>query len=109
MSRWRLDLEYDGTLFAGWQAQGSLRTIQAAVEAAATRIFNEPVRVSAAGRTDTGVHAEHQVASFLADTVRTRRAVVLGMNAVLPSDVSVVDASQVPDAFDPRRSLHGKR
>lgn len=109
MPRWRIDLEYDGTEFVGWQRQPNGRSVQVAVEDAVERLFGERVRVSGSGRTDAGVHAEQQVASFVVDGERSARAVRDGLNAHLPPDVAVLDASIVPDAFDPRRSARVKR
>jgi len=61
---YRLDIEYDGSGFSGWAAQPGLRTVQAELEAALETILREPVALSVAGRTDAGVHARGQVASF---------------------------------------------
>jgi len=107
-TRWRLDLEYDGADFAGWQLQPGERTIQGVLEAALEVICGHPVRVGAAGRTDAGVHALQQVACFQTSTPRMPREMVGGLNANLPEDVVVVTARPVPDAFDPRRSPHVK-
>ncbi len=109
MARWRLDLEYDGTDFAGWQLQPGLRTIQGTLEDAVERVFGAPIRIGAAGRTDSGVHAEHQVVAFESDAPRTERGALLGLNGVLPPDVAVFGARIVPDSFDPRRTAHAKR
>ena len=81
LQRHALCVEYDGTDFVGWQAQTGLRSVQAAVEAEASAIADEPLTVVAAGRTDAGVHARGQVVHF--DTARERplKAWVLGVNA----------------------------
>ncbi|HKA67269.1 MAG TPA: tRNA pseudouridine(38-40) synthase TruA, partial [Solirubrobacterales bacterium] len=60
----RLDIEYDGSGFRGWAKQPGLRTVQGELEAALTTVLREPVELTVAGRTDTGVHARGQVASF---------------------------------------------
>lgn len=109
MGRWRLDIAYDGTDFCGWQAQGGQRTVQVVLEGALQRLFGATSRVSAAGRTDSGVHAAHQVVAFDADTDRPERGVLLGLNGLLPPDLAVQAVSRVTADFDPRRSAHGKR
>ena len=100
--QYKLVLEYDGTRYRGWQVQPAARTVQGEVEAALSRILNTPTRVRVGGRTDAGVHAQGQVASFRAprslDPARFRHS----LNCVLPADVSVRDVAEVPDSFDPR-------
>jgi len=95
-------LEYDGTDFAGWQVQPRERTVQQVVESALERILGERIRVTAAGRTDAGVHAKGQVISFTTsgkmETGRLRRA----LNGVLPRDVTVTDVSEAPEGFNAR-------
>lgn len=110
MSRVRLIVQYDGTSFAGWQVQPGARTVQGVLEEAVSRILGgERVRVSAAGRTDAGVHARGQVVSFSSLTERPIKAWVQGLNRMLPSDVAVLEAAKVTEEFDPRRWSHGKR
>ncbi|TNE84454.1 MAG: tRNA pseudouridine(38-40) synthase TruA [Deltaproteobacteria bacterium] len=96
-------LEYDGTRFAGWQVQPGQRTVQAEIEAALERFLGHPVRVSVAGRTDAGVHALGQVISFETRARRPVAAMAKALNGMLPDDVAVVTAREVPLAFDPRR------
>ena len=67
MGSYRLDIEYDGSGFSGWSKQPGARTVQAELEAALKTILREPVRLTVAGRTDAGVHARGQVASFSCD------------------------------------------
>lgn len=107
--RWRIDLEYDGGGFVGWQLQPSGRSVQGVVEEALERLLGHPARLRAAGRTDAGVHAEQQVAVFDAAVRRDERAILGGLNGFLPEDVAVVAACVVPDDFDPRRAPHTKR
>ena len=64
--RFRLTLEYDGANYSGWQLQQGQDSIQARIEAALAQLFNQPIRIHAAGRTDAGVHARGQVAAFTA-------------------------------------------
>jgi tRNA pseudouridine38-40 synthase len=105
----KLVLEYDGTRYVGWQVQPNGPSIQAEVERALAALHKAPRRVTAAGRTDAGVHARGQVASFPEDRPLPITAYVKGMNALLPDDVAVRAASLEPDGFDARRSARGKR
>lgn len=107
--RWRIDLEYDGRGFCGWQRQAASRTVQEVVESALSGVFGgERITTTSAGRTDTGVHALGQVVSFAASTPRRPDAVRKGMNALLPDDVAVYAAQEVPDAFHARFSAIDK-
>ena len=105
----KLVLEYDGTCYVGWQVQPNGPSIQAEVERALRTLRKVPVRVTGAGRTDAGVHALGQVASFLEERPLPLSAYLKGMNALLPEDVAVRAASLEPDAFDARRDALGKR
>jgi tRNA pseudouridine38-40 synthase len=105
----KLTLEYDGTRYVGWQVQPNGPSIQAEVERALATPHGAPRRVTAAGRTDAGVHARGQVASFPEERPLPLVAYVKGMNALLPGDVAVRAASVEPDGFDARRSARGKR
>lgn len=105
----KLILSYDGTRFVGWQVQPNGRSVQAEVEKALGTLHKAPRRVTAAGRTDAGVHALGQVVSFPEQRPLPLEAYVKGMNALLPEDVAVHSASIEPDGFDARRSARGKR
>lgn len=105
----KLTLSYDGTRFVGWQVQPNGRSVQAEVERALETLHKAPRRVTAAGRTDAGVHARAQVVSFREERPLPLSAYVKGMNALLPEDVAVHSASIEPDGFDARRSARGKR
>jgi tRNA pseudouridine38-40 synthase len=95
----RLLLEYDGSAFSGWSSQPGLRTVQAEVEQAlAVLLRRDSVALTVAGRTDTGVHAWGQVASYEGEPAR-----VEGLNALLPGDVSVKEAEAAAPGFDARR------
>lgn len=109
MPRLKLTLEYDGTEFVGWQIQPNGRSVQAVVEGALVELLGEPVKVAAAGRTDSGVHALGQVVAFTAPRALPLKAYTQGLNGHLPPDVAVVAAEEVPDGFDPRRWSLGKR
>ena len=105
----KLVLAYDGTRYVGWQVQPNGPSVQAEVERALSTLHGSPRRATAAGRTDAGVHAAGQVVSFPEERPLPLRAYVLGMNALLPEDVAVREASLAPDGFDARRSARGKR
>lgn len=98
-----LGVEYKGTKFHGWQSQkNNIRTVQDYVEIALSKIANHPVRVFCAGRTDTGVHAKEQIIHFETTTQREQKAWVLGGNAHLPNDISLLWAKIVDDDFHAR-------
>jgi len=109
MPRVKLVLEYDGTEFVGWQVQPNGRSVQAVVEGALAELLGEAVKVAAAGRTDSGVHALGQVVAFSTWRELPMKAYAVGLNGHLPADVVVVAAEEVPEAFDPRRWSLGKR
>lgn len=109
MGHFRLVLEYDGSGFEGWQVQpGEHRTVQGELIAALERISKGRVRVTGAGRTDTGVHAEGQVAGVRADTRLTPQELQRALNGLLPSDLAVLAAEAVSDTFDARRGAVSK-
>jgi tRNA pseudouridine38-40 synthase len=99
----KLTLEYDGTNYHGWQLQKNASTLQGTLEAVLARLFGEPIRVRVAGRTDTGVHALGQVASFKSEKIRELHRLQRALNALLPPDIVVRQIKPVPDAFNPRR------
>ena len=102
MVTYRCVVEYDGTAFHGWQFQPALRTVCGAVEATLSELFAEPIKLTAAGRTDTGVHATGQVVSFTSERLFPIDRLALALNARLPADVSARDAAIVADAFSAR-------
>jgi len=104
----KLILEYDGTAYAGWQRQPDRPTIQEAVEIAVEGVTQINVPVIAAGRTDAGVHALGQVASFRIDRDMTARQWTRALNAHLPEAITVQSAAIMPDAFHARYSAKGK-
>ena len=97
-----MGLEYDGSQFAGWQAQLHAPGIQTAVETALSSVANHPVNVVAAGRTDAGVHACIQVIHFDTAAVRSERNWVMGANTYMPTSLSALWARPVPDSFNAR-------
>jgi tRNA pseudouridine38-40 synthase len=94
----RLDIEYDGTGFAGWARQPAARTVQEELERALSTVLREDaVALTVGGRTDRGVHAWGQVASYAHEAVDPWR-----LNALLPHDVSVLASTPASDGFDAR-------
>ena len=111
MARYRLTLAYDGTDFLGWQRQadGAGRTVQGELEAALSRLAGgEPVSVAGAGRTDAGVHALGQVASFDLSREVAPRELQRALNGLLPEDVRVLAAAAAPEGFHARRDALSK-
>jgi tRNA pseudouridine38-40 synthase len=109
LPKFRLTLEYDGAAFAGWQVQGGgLRTVQGVLEATLARIVGHPCRIAGASRTDSGVHAEGQVASVVLETALGAEALLRAANGVLPRDVAVVAAAEVGEGFHARHSARAK-
>ena len=103
----RLDIEYDGGGFRGWASQPGLRTVQGELETALATVLREAVKLTVAGRTDTGVHAMGQVASFVIpadppDDLMRR------LNGVGPDDLAVTTAAIAADGFDARRDARSR-
>lgn len=105
----RLTLAYDGTAYHGWQVQPAVPTIQRILTDALARILREPVKVVGASRTDAGVHALRQVASFSTTSRLSLLAIRSGVNALLPPDIRVLEVGEAPLGFDARRSARSKR
>ena len=105
----RLTLGYDGARFRGWQVQrASDRTVQGILEDIIGRLTQAPCRLRAAGRTDAGVHAQGQVASFQTKSTLRCKQLLTGLNALCPNDIVVHAVDDVPLTWDPRRSNAGK-
>ena len=112
----RLTIEYDGTAYHGWQRQTNGLAVQQVLEEALERMVGPGagvsggrVAITAAGRTDAGVHAAAQVCHFHTTATLPLRAFVLGLNTYLPPDIAVKDAAEAPPDFHARRSARGKR
>jgi tRNA pseudouridine38-40 synthase len=97
----RLDIEYDGTGFSGWARQAGLRTVQGELETALATILRDPVGLTVAGRTDAGVHAEGQVASF-STAAPIPGDLTYRLNGLSPADVAVPATAVVEEGFDAR-------
>ncbi len=97
-----IGIEYDGRGFCGWQSQPSGCGVQDFIEKAISEIAGEAVSVTAAGRTDTGVHASYQVAHFDVSAERPITAWVRGVNTFLPDGIAVNWANEMPEDFHAR-------
>jgi tRNA pseudouridine38-40 synthase len=104
----RLLLAYDGTNYAGWQIQPGRDTIQGLLRAAVVKLFDETISIHGAGRTDSGVHACGQVASFTAKIRIPPTTLVRALNANLPEDIRVLKAALVAPDFHARFSARRK-
>ena len=101
-------LEYDGSEFSGWQRQEHARSVQGTVEEALSKVADEPIQVTVAGRTDAGVHALAQAIHFDTSAARSEYSWVRGANSSLPSDVALLWAAPVDDGFHARYSATGR-
>jgi tRNA pseudouridine38-40 synthase len=99
----KLTAAYDGTDFSGWQRQKNRRSVQGELEKALETLHKHPVAITGAGRTDAGVHARGQAANFYTDIARIRpMSFVPALNRLLPGDVRVMAAEEVPETFHAR-------
>ena len=108
MRRLKLLLEYEGTAYHGWQIQPGLSTIQGILQDLLARLAGGSVQVTGAGRTDAGVHACGQVASFSAELRLEPATLRRALNASLPKDIVVRSVEEVPEGFDARRSAQAR-
>src|SRR6185503_18670806 len=104
----KLTLAYVGTRYAGWQIQPVLPTIQGILEERLSRLLQEKVTLFGAGRTDSGVHAMGQVASFATERDVPLDGLRRGINARLPEDIRILEAERVEDRFHARSDARGK-
>ena len=104
----RLVVEYDGSHLHGWQRQDNAPTVQQHLEEALAKLLTHEVQVTGASRTDAGVHARGQVASFRTEREIPLHGVRRGLNSLLPDSIAIRDASEVPPDFHARFSATGK-
>lgn len=109
MPTFKLTIEYDGTVYHGWQVQPGLPTIQGVLEEALAQIIGEPVHVTGAGRTDAGVHALGQVASVRGDFRHPPETLRRALISALTPDIVVTRVEDAPDGFDAQRWAKWKR
>ncbi|BDF77829.1 tRNA pseudouridine synthase A [Pyramidobacter piscolens W5455] len=103
MPRYSCVISYDGGKFCGWQTQPNGATVQESLERVLSLLNGSPVKVTGAGRTDAGVHARGQTASFLLDREWEPRRLLLALNANLPEGAAVASVRERPIGFDARR------
>ncbi|MCX7983369.1 MAG: tRNA pseudouridine(38-40) synthase TruA [Bacteroidetes bacterium] len=108
MPTYKMTLEYDGTHFVGWQVQNNGRSVQHVLEKALYTVTQENIRIVGAGRTDSGVHARGQVASFKVTNPLNPQQISKSLNAILPNDVVVRSLEEVEDTFHARYSAKAR-
>ena len=105
----KITLSYDGSLYCGWQVQNNGISIQSILQDAIEKLTGEKVKVTGSGRTDAGVHAQGQVASFsLENSTIPPQKLYKALNTLLPSDIRVIESGLVGDEFDARKSAKRK-
>lgn len=109
MRNLRLDICYDGTRYKGWQRlPGSDATVQGKLETVLSRLLEEPIEVSASGRTDAGTHAKGQVVSFHCESKMSCEKILSGLRSYLPEDIGVYRCSEVSQRFHARLNAKEK-
>jgi tRNA pseudouridine38-40 synthase len=107
MPNWKLEIEYEGTRYRGWQIQHNAKTVQGELLQAARQLFSERVEVAGSGRTDAGVHAIQQIAHLKAPYELkaniTPRQIQHGFNDILPHDINILKVTNAPENFDARK------
>ncbi|MGC2236723.1 MAG: tRNA pseudouridine(38-40) synthase TruA [Pyrinomonadaceae bacterium] len=111
MPTWKLEIEYEGTRYRGWQIQHNSKTVQGELMNAARGLFESRVEIGGAGRTDAGVHAVRQIAHLRAPDLKanvTPRQIQFGFNDLLPHDINILKVSNAPDKFDARHNAFSR-
>lgn len=98
----KLVIEYDGTDFIGWQEQRNGRSVQGELSRVLAQVLQQPIALTAAGRTDSGVHARGQVAHFHVDSAGSTEMLTHALSGLLPGDIVVRSVEEVPPAFHAR-------
>src|SRR5690349_10950030 len=109
MTRWAAGVEYLGTRYSGWQWQGHAASVQQEVERVLSAVADHPVKVTAAGRTDAGVHALNQVIHFDSEAARAPHAWLFGANSQLPRDIGLRWVQAAETEFHARYSASARR
>lgn len=105
---YKLVVEYDGTAYVGWQSQKNGKSVQEHIEAALSKIFKESTRIIGSGRTDSGVHALGQVASFYTTLVISPQNLQRALNSLLPHTIVIRSVKKMPHEFHALRAAKGK-
>lgn len=108
MDKVKLIVSYDGTDYYGWQRQDDVPSIQEELEKTCCKLFKQDINIQGAGRTDAGVHARGQCATFQVDTMIPMERIPLVLNRILPPDIVVTSAEIVSDDFHARYSAKNK-
>ncbi|MEJ7860924.1 MAG: tRNA pseudouridine(38-40) synthase TruA [Pyrinomonadaceae bacterium] len=106
MPTWKLEIEYDGTRYRGWQIQHNEKTVQSELQVAAYQLFEGRVEIGGACRTDAGVHAFSQIAHLKVSDLKinvTPRQILQGFNELLPHDINIIKIQNTAENFDARR------
>ena len=104
--RYFLDIAYQGTNYHGWQIQNNAHSIQAEIQGKLSLLLHQPTEIIASGRTDTGVHAEQQIAHFDTSNTLNPKDILYKLNAILPIDIAVKAIYQVSDEAHARFDAH---
>lgn len=104
----KMTIQYDGTEYSGWQRQKKGGDIQTVIEKAISKIFKKNIKIRGAGRTDAGVHALGQVASFKADLKMPLSNLKKVLNSLLPEDIRILSLEEVDESFHPQYSVKKK-
>jgi len=105
----KLCISYNGTHFSGWQRQQKKRTVQGVIEGQLSELFRKPIEIDGAGRTDRGVHAYGQVATFEVETSIPKDKIKLLIDRRMPADIGIQSLEFVEENFHARYSAKGKR
>lgn len=108
LRNFKLIIEYDGTLYSGWQRQPNDRTIQQEIETALATMTRRKITLIGSGRTDAGVHALGQTANFSCETAIAPTAFHKGLNSLLPDDIVIRACEEVPTQFHARYDVKSK-
>ncbi len=108
MTNFKLIIEYDGTHYSGWQIQPHQKTIQQEIERRLSKILNEKIKINGSGRTDAGVHALGQVASFKTTSIIKPPIIKKALNSLLDKDIRIKSVSKVDKDFHARFSAKKK-
>ena len=106
MHTWKLEIEYEGTRYRGWQMQHNAKTVQGEMMTAARQLFSSRVEIGGSGRTDAGVHAVSQIAHLKVPELKaniTPRQIQFGFNDILPHDINIKKVTNAPENFDARK------